>query len=103
MIILLPVFLLSLIAPIVMVINWQSRPVWSLLTASGLYLLPIFFFLIYSIVGGYQRATGMTLVVISVIFMIAWLLAGLVFLVPIQWKSRKAWKKRNMPKPQDVF
>lgn len=85
--------IVSLILPIIIVIKWRRRPVWAMLTAAAIYVLPVLIVSIQSIIDGNQNQTGQALYVSFMLAMIIWLIIGLVVLLPIQWKSRKSRKR----------
>ena len=89
--------------PIIIVIRWRSRPTWSILTASLIYVLPMFLLLIFSVIGGYQRSTGIELFLFFLIFMVIYLIIGLLFLAPIQRKTLNSRKRRLKDKIDTAF
>ena len=93
----LPIFivlLVSLIVPIIIVLKWQNRPVWALMIATCLYMFPFILVIIYTIIGGYSDASGLSLIMNVLILLGIYLLLGLFVLIPIQWQSRRIKKRR---------
>ena len=98
--------LLSLFIPTIIVLKWHKRPVWAMITASIIYVLP---FILISILGsdkGYKIQDNthfIYLVSIIIVASLIWLLIGLIFLVPIQMKSRKKRQRRMQSKIDEAF
>ena len=98
--------LLSLLIPTIIVLKWHKRPVWAMIAASVIYVLP---FVLISILGsdpGYQIQESPHFIYLASIIIVAsliWLLIGFVFLVPIQMISRKKRQRRMQSKIDEAF
>jgi len=88
------ILIVSLIVPIIIVLRWQNRPVWALTIATSVFMFPIILLTILTMIGGYTTAQGRSLLLSALALFAIWMIIGLIFLVPIQWQSRKLKKRR---------
>ena len=97
------VFALSMIGPLIIILKWHRRPVWAMVTASVVYVLPVFLLSLFSIFTGFQNTEDPYFYASFIVFIGIWLILGLIFLVPIQWKNRKTRARREHMKIENTF
>jgi len=89
----------SLIVPLVLVLNWRSRPVLSFASAIIIYLIPVI-----CLLGLTGNQTGENFVYQNLIrAIIVFLFFGLPILTITQWKSRKNQKRKMRVKIDSAF